>query len=393
MIRVRAEHCRARPRRVLRAGGRPCRRAAQSPAAARPARRPRSHVPTSPSRRPGSDRCRSDDVREVLLRPDGCRADACSAPTAGMGRGLGVEVHLGVPMRVGSCEVEAGGSWSRGPTSRRGSPTTSRRAETVTVTEALQRGDASRAALRLDVPDARPDVVVRPRRRRLDARARRRGRSSSKTACVANVGAGVKYWWRNGHAARVRRMGSRIEGRAQRAVVGPHARRFDACGSRRSFAAESSSDSEQPDHRHVTRHLQDAHDARGRRRDVRLLQPAGARAGGLPRRRAPAVLAEDPAREPAAPRGRRVRPRRRHPRAGVVAPGAAVDKEISFMPARVLLQDFTGVPCVVDLAAMRDGIVAARRRSGAGQSAAAGRARHRSLGAGRSLRPAGRARS
>ena len=33
-------------------------------------------------------------------------------------------------------------------------------------------------------------------------------------------------------------------------------------------------------------------------------------------------------------------------------------KEISFMPARVLLQDFTGVPCVVDLAAMRDGIVA-----------------------------------
>src|SRR5256714_2830110 len=29
-------------------------------------------------------------------------------------------------------------------------------------------------------------------------------------------------------------------------------------------------------------------------------------------------------------------------------------KEISFMPARVLLQDFTGVPCVVDLAAMRD---------------------------------------
>lgn len=30
------------------------------------------------------------------------------------------------------------------------------------------------------------------------------------------------------------------------------------------------------------------------------------------------------------------------------------DKEISFMPARVILQDFTGVPCVVDLAAMRD---------------------------------------
>ena len=38
--------------------------------------------------------------------------------------------------------------------------------------------------------------------------------------------------------------------------------------------------------------------------------------------------------------------------------GNAAEKEISFMPARVLLQDFTGVPCVVDLAAMRDGIVA-----------------------------------
>ena len=30
------------------------------------------------------------------------------------------------------------------------------------------------------------------------------------------------------------------------------------------------------------------------------------------------------------------------------------DKEIAFTPARVLMQDFTGVPAVVDLAAMRD---------------------------------------
>jgi aconitate hydratase len=36
---------------------------------------------------------------------------------------------------------------------------------------------------------------------------------------------------------------------------------------------------------------------------------------------------------------------------------SGVSKEISFAPARVLLQDFTGVPAVVDLAAMRDGIV------------------------------------
>jgi aconitate hydratase len=38
-------------------------------------------------------------------------------------------------------------------------------------------------------------------------------------------------------------------------------------------------------------------------------------------------------------------------------PLADVQKEIAFMPARVLLQDFTGVPAVVDLAAMRDGVV------------------------------------
>ena len=37
---------------------------------------------------------------------------------------------------------------------------------------------------------------------------------------------------------------------------------------------------------------------------------------------------------------------------------SAPSSEISFMPARVLLQDFTGVPCVVDLAAMRDAMVA-----------------------------------
>ena len=36
----------------------------------------------------------------------------------------------------------------------------------------------------------------------------------------------------------------------------------------------------------------------------------------------------------------------------------ASEKEISFMPARVLLQDFTGVPAVVDLAAMRDAMKA-----------------------------------
>ena len=39
-------------------------------------------------------------------------------------------------------------------------------------------------------------------------------------------------------------------------------------------------------------------------------------------------------------------------------PKRTPDREIPFMPARVILQDFTGVPCVVDLAAMRDAMVA-----------------------------------
>ena len=39
-------------------------------------------------------------------------------------------------------------------------------------------------------------------------------------------------------------------------------------------------------------------------------------------------------------------------------PAAARGSEIQFTPARVLLQDFTGVPCVVDLVAMRDAMAA-----------------------------------
>ena len=69
-------------------------------------------------------------------------------------------------------------------------------------------------------------------------------------------------------------------------------------------------------------------------------------------------------------------------------PSGAVEKEISFMPARVLLQDFTGVPV-----RRRSGRDARRhrrawRRSREGQPAAAGGAGHRPLGAGRSLRHA-----
>ena len=38
-------------------------------------------------------------------------------------------------------------------------------------------------------------------------------------------------------------------------------------------------------------------------------------------------------------------------------PKAKPETEIAFTPARVILQDFTGVPAVVDLAAMRDAMV------------------------------------
>ena len=37
-------------------------------------------------------------------------------------------------------------------------------------------------------------------------------------------------------------------------------------------------------------------------------------------------------------------------------PKATPAHEIAFTPARVVMQDFTGVPCIVDLAAMREAI-------------------------------------
>ena len=46
--------------------------------------------------------------------------------------------------------------------------------------------------------------------------------------------------------------------------------------------------------------------------------------------------------------------------------------EIAFRPARVLMQDFTGVPAVVDLAAMRDAMKASGQEPNQDQSAGAG---------------------
>ena len=65
-------------------------------------------------------------------------------------------------------------------------------------------------------------------------------------------------------------------------------------------------------------------------------------------------------------------------------PGVA-QKEIAFMPARVLLQDFTGVPAVVDFATMRDAMKKMGGNPQTHQSAVPGGAGDRSLGAGGSF--------
>ncbi|MCU1442530.1 MAG: Aconitate hydratase, partial [Cryobacterium sp.] len=39
-------------------------------------------------------------------------------------------------------------------------------------------------------------------------------------------------------------------------------------------------------------------------------------------------------------------------------PTSEPDTEIQFTPARVIMQDFTGVPCIVDLATMREAMAA-----------------------------------
>ena len=62
------------------------------------------------------------------------------------------------------------------------------------------------------------------------------------------------------------------------------------------------------------------------------------------------------------------------------------------MPARVLLQDFTGVPAVVDLAVMRDAMADLGGDPAPGQPARPGRPRHRPLRPGRPVRDARRVR-
>ena len=63
-------------------------------------------------------------------------------------------------------------------------------------------------------------------------------------------------------------------------------------------------------------------------------------------------------------------------------------EEIPFIVARVLLQDFTGVPLLVDLAAMRSAVARLGKNSGIIEPLVSGRSGDRSLGPGRLLQHA-----
>ncbi len=69
---------------------------------------------------------------------------------------------------------------------------------------------------------------------------------------------------------------------------------------------------------------------------------------------------------------------------------AQPSQEIQFTPARVIMQDFTGVPCVVDLATMREAVKELGGDAARDQPAGPRRAGHRPLGHRRRLRRAGR---
>ena len=121
--------------------------------------------------------------------------------------------------------------------------------------------------------------------------------------------------------------------------------------------------------------------------DVSDVQLAGARARGLPRNCPAPVFPENPAREPASPRGRPLRQGRRHGSAGALGrQGRRAEGDLVRAGARAspgFHRRAGGRRSRGDARRHR----AARRRSQQGQPAAAGRARDRSLGAGRLFRP------
>ena len=133
---------------------------------------------------------------------------------------------------------------------------------------------------------------------------------------------------------------------------------------RRHPAARPASTDRRPDLEcpDLARQLPMPQDAEGRQ-ELRLLSSARGR-GERPRRDlAASLFAEGAARKSAAPRRRAHGHQGRHRGVAEWLKTQEDEREIAFRPARVLMQDFTGVPAVVDLAAMRDAMTAARRRS------------------------------
>ena len=93
----------------------------------------------------------------------------------------------------------------------------------------------------------------------------------------------------------------------------------------------------------------------GRRQELHYFRLKTAEKNGLKGISALPYLDEGAARKPAAFRGRPLRHQGRHQAvADWLDNQGKTEREIAFRPARVLMQDFTGVPAVVDLAAMRD---------------------------------------
>ena len=127
--------------------------------------------------------------------------------------------------------------------------------------------------------------------------------------------------------------------------------------------------------------------ARGWHR-LRLLPARGRRPTGSTSRTAPGH-GQDPAREPAPPR-RSAASSTENDVETLLAwrPGVPAEAEIPFMPSRVILQDFTGVPAVVDLAVMRDAMADLGGDPARVNPARARRPRHRPLGPGRPVRDA-----
>ena len=109
----------------------------------------------------------------------------------------------------------------------------------------------------------------------------------------------------------------------------------------------------------VARLLQVSQDLEGREQDLRLFQPAARRKNGLEGiSRLPfslKVLLENLLRHED---GRSVTKPTSKGFAQWLDNRGKAEMEIAFRPARVLMQDFTGVPAVVDLAAMRDAMQA-----------------------------------